>query len=270
MNCMELKKIKLTEIKPAGYNPRKISEEDFKKLKNSIKTFGLTDPIIVNLKNNTIIGGHQRYDVLVDILLEEDNLAEKEFDLIEKGDIGFIFDVENLILKNEDYEKALNIALNKISGEWDITKLNTLVEELKVNDFDLELTGFDDLELEEISLTNEIFDNVQDVDDLNEDDFLFEDNDFDLNYTIRKKNKKEEQQFYEFLDKVNDEFDGSVSTNILDFLEQYIEDNPKKYSSEYELILQDDNEKDRLQNLLYKLEGRNGDNVTLLDLIREV
>ena len=99
---------------------------------------------------------------------------------------------------------------------------------------------------------------------------MFEDNDFDLNYTIRFNSKKEEQQFYEFLDKVNDEFDGSVSTNILDFLEQYIEDNPKKYSSEYELILQDDNEKDRLQNLLYKLEGRNGDNVTLLDLIREV
>ena len=267
---MDLETIPITSIIPAEYNPRKISEEDFKKLKNSIKTFGLTDPIIVNLKNNTIIGGHQRYDVLVDILLEEDNLAEKEFDLIEKGDIGFIFDVENLILKNEDYEKALNIALNKISGEWDITKLNTLVEELKVNDFDLELTGFDDIELEEISLTNEIFDNVQDVDDLNEDDFLFEDNDFDLNYTIRFNSKKEEQQFYEFLDKVNDEFDGSVSTNILDFLEQYIEDNPKKYSSEYELILQDDNEKDRLQNLLYKLEGRNGDNVTLLDLIREV
>ena len=267
---MELKKIKLTEIKPADYNPRKISDEDFQKLKNSIRTFGLTDPIIVNLKNNTIIGGHQRYDVLVDILLEEDNLAEKEYDLIEKGDIGFVFDVENLTLKNEDYEKALNIALNKISGEWDTVKLNSLVEELKIKDFDLELTGFDDIELEEISLMNEIFDNVQDVDDLNEDDFLFEEDDFDLNYTIRFNSKKEEQQFYEFLDKVNDEFDGSVSTNILDFLEQYIEDNPKKYSSEYELILQDDNEKDRLQNLLYKLEGRNGDNVTLLDLIREV
>ncbi len=267
---MELKKIKLTEIKPADYNPRRISDEDFQKLKNSIRTFGLTDPIIVNLKNNTIIGGHQRYDVLVDILLEEDNLAEKEYDLIEKGDIGFVFDVENLTLKNEDYEKALNIALNKISGEWDTVKLNSLVEELKVKDFDLELTGFDDIELEEISLMNEIFDNVQDVDDLNEDDFLFDEDDFDLNYTIRFNSKKEEQQFYEFLDKVNDEFDGSVSTNILDFLEQYIEDNPKKYSSEYELILQDDNEKDRLHNLLYKLEGRNGDNVTLLDLIREV
>lgn len=267
---MELKKIKLTEIKPADYNPRRISDEDFQKLKNSIRTFGLTDPIIVNLKNNTIIGGHQRYDVLVDILLEEDNLAEKEYDLIEKGDIGFVFDVENLTLKNEDYEKALNIALNKISGEWDTVKLNSLVEELKVKNFDLELTGFDDIELEEISLMNEIFDNVQDVDDLNEDDFLFEEDGFDLNYTIRFNSKNEEQQFYEFLDKVNDEFDGSVSTNVLDFLEQYIEDNPKKYSSEYELILQDDNEKDRLQNLLYKLEGRNGDNVTLLDLIREV
>ena len=270
MNCMELKKIKLTEIKPAGYNPRKISEEDFKKLKNSIKTFGLTDPIIVNLKNNTIIGGHQRYDVLVDILLEEDNLAEKEYDLIEKGDIGFVFDVENLILKNEDYEKALNIALNKISGEWDITKLNTLVEELKVNDFDLELTGFDDLELEEIALESEIFDNLHDADDLNDDDFVFEEDDFDLNYTIKFNSKKDEDHFYEFLDRVNDEYDGSVSTNILDFLEQYIKDNPKKYTSEYEMVLQDDDEKDRLHNLLYKLEERNGDNVTLFDLIREV
>lgn len=266
---MELDKIKLTEIKPAEYNPRRISDEDFQKLKNSIKTFGLTDPIIINLKNNTIIGGHQRYDALVDILLEEDNLAEKEYDLIKKGDIGFIFDVENLVLKNEDYEKALNIALNKISGEWDISKLNSLVEELKVNNFDLELTGFDDIELEEIALETEIFDNLQDVDDLNEDDFLFED-DFDLNYTIKFNSKKDENLFYDFLDKVNDEFDGSVSTNILDYLEKYIEDNPKKYTSEYEMILQDDNEKDRLKNLLYKLEERNGDSSSLIDLIREV
>ena len=175
-----------------------------------------------------------------------------------------------VVVKNEDYEKALNIALNKISGEWDITKLNTLVEELKVKDFDLELTGFDDLELEEIALESEIFDNLHDADDLNEDDFVFEEDDFDLNYTIKFNSKKDEEHFYEFLDRVNDEYDGSVSTNILDFLEQYVEDNPKKYTSEYEMILQDDDEKDRLHNLLYKLEERNGDNATLFDLIREV
>ena len=91
-----------------------------------------------------------------------------------------------------------------------------------------------------------------------------------MNYTIKFNSKKDEEHFYEFLDRVNDEYDGSVSTNILDFLEQYVEDNPKKYTSEYEMILQDDDEKDRLHNLLYKLEERNGDNATLFDLIREV
>ena len=147
---MNISKIKLTEIKPAEYNPRKISKEEMQKLKNSIKTFGLTNPIIINLKNNTIIGGHQRYDALVDMILADGNLAEKEFDLIEKGDIGFIFDVDNLSIESEDHEKALNIALNKISGEWDLDKLQLVLEDLDMNDFDVSITGFDDVEISEL------------------------------------------------------------------------------------------------------------------------
>ena len=50
---MEIEHIKITDLKPAEYNPRRISDEDYQKLKNSISTFGLVDPIIVNLKNMT-------------------------------------------------------------------------------------------------------------------------------------------------------------------------------------------------------------------------
>ena len=144
---MEIDKIKLTQIEPAEYNPRTISVEDKQKLRNSLETFGLVDPIIINLQNNRIIGGHQRYDVLLDIVMESDNLAEKEYALIKHGDYGFIFDLEAPTLENEDYEKALNLALNKISGDWEYEKLNVLLEELSLSDIDLNLTGFDNLEL---------------------------------------------------------------------------------------------------------------------------
>lgn len=147
---MNISKIKLTEIKPAEYNPRYITDAEMKKLKNSIKTFGLANPIIINLKNNTIIGGHQRYEALVDMILSDGNLAETEFDLIEKGDIGFIFDVNNLSIESEDHEKALNIALNKISGDWDMEKLQLVLEDLDINGFDVNITGFDDTEINEV------------------------------------------------------------------------------------------------------------------------
>lgn len=160
---MEIDKIKLTQIEPADYNPRTITAEDKQKLRNSLETFGLVDPIIINLKNNRIIGGHQRYDVLLDMVLESDNLAEKEYAIIKHGDYGFILDLEAPTLENEDYEKALNLALNKISGDWEYQKLNVLLEELSLTDIDLNVTGFDVLELP----------------DFESDDFLFDD-DFNI------------------------------------------------------------------------------------------
>ena len=171
MGNHEITKIKLTDIKPASYNPRYINDDEKKKLKNSLETFGLVDPIIVNLKNNHIIGGHQRYDVLLDMVLESTNLAEKEYNMLKLGDVGLIFD-EDLVIKNDDYEKALNIALNKISGEWDYSKLSNVLEDLKLNHFNIELTGFDGFELMENDFLNDI--NFDDM-DLSDDD-LSEDN----------------------------------------------------------------------------------------------
>lgn len=169
---MELDKIKLTDITPAGYNPRLISEEDYNHLKNSINHFGLVDPIIINLRNNRIIGGHQRYDVLLD----EYNLNGdyEELDLLRLGDIGLVFLDTELSMDSEDREKALNLALNKISGGWDNTKLNTLFDDLGSKGFDLELTGFNNIEITQLALEEDIdydsLNSLETLDDIYEDD----------------------------------------------------------------------------------------------------
>lgn len=148
---MEIEHIKITDLKPAEYNPRRISDEDYQKLKNSISTFGLVDPIIVNLKNMHIVGGHQRYDVLLDEhMLDNDFLAE--LPMIRLGDVGFVFTDTELSIRDDDHEKALNLALNKISGEWDNDKLAEVLEELELSPIDIQLTGFSEPELEELNI----------------------------------------------------------------------------------------------------------------------
>ena len=102
-------------------------DAEYQKIKRSIETFGYIDPIIIN-HDGTIIGGHQRHTVLSD-------LGYTEVDVV----------VLNL---NKEDEKALNVALNKISGEWDELKLKDLLVELDLGDYDITLTGFDTQELE--------------------------------------------------------------------------------------------------------------------------
>lgn len=63
-------KINITDIVPVTYNPRKISNAEYNKLSKSINEFGVINQIIVNLKNNHIIGGNQRFDVLYDEYLD--------------------------------------------------------------------------------------------------------------------------------------------------------------------------------------------------------
>ncbi|MBQ6220076.1 MAG: ParB N-terminal domain-containing protein [Methanobrevibacter sp.] len=154
---MDFEKIKITDITPANYNPRVMTSDEKTKLTNSIKEFGLVDPIIINLNNNTIIGGHQRYDVLLDQYMIDNNLYA-ELNLIRLGDIGWVFIDEDLILDDTSKEKALNLALNRINGEWDLTKLGEVFKDLKEIDFDLDLTGFNsyDEELEYIGLMDKI------------------------------------------------------------------------------------------------------------------
>lgn len=136
---MEFKKLQLKELIPAAYNPRKdlqAGDPEFEKIRRSIEEFGYVEPIIVN-SDRTIIGGHQRAKVLL-------ALGHTEIDCV-------IVDVD------KTKEKALNIALNKISGEWDTESLAQLLSELDKENYNLELTGFDWSEAEKLmkSIGNE-------------------------------------------------------------------------------------------------------------------
>jgi len=111
----------IKDLKPATYNPRQISTKQYKDLKESIKKFGLVDPIIVN-KDNTVVGGHQRLKIF------------KELKHIE-------IDCVVLDLSKEE-ERELNIRLNKSGGEFDM--------DILANEFDIdELVdwGFKEIEL---------------------------------------------------------------------------------------------------------------------------
>lgn len=167
---MQVEEILLSQLIPADYNPRKITEEDFKKLNVSMENFGLVDPIIINLKKPSIIneleyyiviGGHQRLDVLI-------RKGIKKAYLLKLGDVGWVFTKKEIKLRDENTVKALNIALNKISGEWDEAKLESLLSDLEVSGFNVELTGFDQEEVLELQTE------FQSLDHVTEDDFDFD------------------------------------------------------------------------------------------------
>ncbi|HEM3037146.1 TPA: DNA modification methylase [Streptococcus suis] len=143
---MEIREIRLSELHPASYNPRKKlkkGDKEYEKIKQSLLKFGYVDPIIVN-KDLTVIGGHQRLTVLKDLDYETAKCV--------------------IVDLSKDDEKALNIALNKITGQWDDQLLADLLLDLQESDFNLDLTGFEPPEIDEI-LTN-----VHDK-DLSDDDF---------------------------------------------------------------------------------------------------
>lgn len=141
---MNIETKKIESLNPATYNPRKDltpEDEEFQKIVKSIETFGYVDPIIIN-KDGTIIGGHQRYKVLKYLKYTEIQCV--------------VLDI------SKEQEKLLNIALNKISGDWDKDKLEELLAELQNEDLDLSVTGFDFDEIDDI---------LQDINGTKEDDF---------------------------------------------------------------------------------------------------
>ena len=141
---MEIVKVKLNELTEASYNPRVTltpEMDEYKKLKRSIEEFGYVEPLVV-------IGGHQRLSVLHDL----------GYDVAECVYVDL----------NENDEKALNLALNKINGEWDNVKLNEILNQLKVEDYDITLTGFDDLSELETDLPDNLDDYFRELDEQEE------------------------------------------------------------------------------------------------------
>ncbi|MDR2513896.1 MAG: ParB N-terminal domain-containing protein [Christensenellaceae bacterium] len=130
---MQTKKMNLRDLQPAEYNPRKDlrpGDPEFESLKRSIETFGYVEPIIFNVQTGHVVGGHQRLKVLLDLGIEEEEVV--------------------IVDLHPNDEKALNIALNKISGDWDMPKLKDILEALDTGAYDVTLTGFSMAEIEDI------------------------------------------------------------------------------------------------------------------------
>jgi len=130
---LNIQKISVEKLNPAAYNPRKDlkpDDKEYEKLKRSIEEFGYVEPVIWNKKTGNVVGGHQRLKVLLD-------LGQTEIDCV-------------VVELDPQREKALNLALNKIQGEWDENKLAELMAELDAGAFDVSLTGFDMDEIEDL------------------------------------------------------------------------------------------------------------------------
>ena len=147
--------MKIKDLKPAEYNPRKISDEQLQRLKKSLLEFGDLSGIVFNRQTGNVIGGHQRLKCLPpDAKIEKKTLKEPSpTGTTATGTITI--DGERFIYREVDWskekEKQANIAANKHGGEWDDEKLSELLKELSaIPDFDPDLIGFDTKEIGEI------------------------------------------------------------------------------------------------------------------------
>lgn len=125
---METAIMKVKDIKPAKYNPRKNLKQgdaEYEALQGSMERFDCVVPLIINKTTGTLVSGHQRLNVL-----KAKGIEEVEAVLVEA---------------DEEQEKLLNIALNKIDGDWDYKKLEALFEDISAED--IKFTGFTEEEL---------------------------------------------------------------------------------------------------------------------------
>lgn len=133
---MDIQRIPVSRINPAKYNPRKDlkpGDPEYEKLARSIQEFGFVEPLVWNRRTGNLIGGHQRLKILL-----ADGAAEVECSVVDL---------------DGPREKALNVALNKIGGDWDLPRLRDLLVDIQRSDIDAALTGFDQAEIEKMLKT---------------------------------------------------------------------------------------------------------------------
>ncbi len=123
-----VRRMPVSELRPAEYNPRRISEQAMAGLSASIARFGLVQPIIWNSRTNRVVGGHQRLKALTAQGVTETDVV--------------VVDLP------ESEEKALNVALNSpaIAGEF-TDDLDALLAEIRQTEPEL----FDQLLLEDLA-----------------------------------------------------------------------------------------------------------------------
>jgi len=130
---MDIRKIPASKLNPAEYNPRKDlkpGDSEYEKLLRSVEEFGYVEPILWNERTGNIVGGHQRFKVLVQLGYTEIDCVVVDMDI--------------------QREKLLNIALNKISGDWDMPKLAAVMRDLDDSGMSWEMTGFEQKEMDKL------------------------------------------------------------------------------------------------------------------------
>ena len=133
---MRLERLPIERLSPAAYNPRKDlrpGDPEYDRLKRSIERWDSVEPLVWNERTGNLVGGHQRLKILA-----------------ARGDTDVDVSVVDL---DPQEEKALNVALNKISGEWDLPKLTELLSSLSGAGFDATLTGFNLKDLESLGVS---------------------------------------------------------------------------------------------------------------------
>ena len=129
---MEIKNLDINLILPYKNNPRKISDTSIEKVANSIKNFGFRQPIVVD-KNNIVVVGHTRLQASRKLGLQQ---------------------VPVLVADNlsEDQINAYRLADNRTNEEsqWQNDLLKLELQDLQFKNFDLNLTAFDDFELDDL------------------------------------------------------------------------------------------------------------------------
>lgn len=151
---MKIQEIEFSRLIPADYNPRVALTPDmpeFERLKNSIETFGNVEPIVWNERTGHIVGGHQRYSVL--------------------KHLGHTSAEVSVVDLDEKEEKLLNVALNKIKGQWDYSRLEEIFQEYELEE--AKVTGFTGQEIALILAKNDDLEDPsiwQDGDEDEEDD----------------------------------------------------------------------------------------------------
>lgn len=129
---MEIQKKKITELKPAPYNPRKSNKKQEDNLRKSLEKFGVVEPIIFNKRTGYIVGGHFR-------TRELKKLGVEEVDCV-------------IVDLSEEDERELNIRLNANTGDWDNDLLLANFEIDELADWGLEVDfgeGVNQLETKE-------------------------------------------------------------------------------------------------------------------------
>ena len=117
----------VADLLPAGYNPRVAVEPGsrlYEQLQRSLQMFGYAAPIVWNKRSGRIVGGHQRLSVMIQAF----GVEEVDVRVVDLSDTQ---------------EKALNVALNKIAGDWDTAKLASLLRDLDALDDDADVTALD-------------------------------------------------------------------------------------------------------------------------------